>query len=411
MKIAFIRAQNLNPFETINYLPLASQNQFTAFIAKNSHFEIENINFDKRRLFCLEDLIDYSPWPINSFLVQFISYFGRNHLFGLEKYLKDFDILHPAETFNDYSYQAIKAKEKYEKKVVVTCWENIPYFKKKPGFKNSTLKKMKMVKEKTDAFIAMTETAKKTLIAEGVPREKIFVVLCGVDLEKFKPQPKDQNLLKELNLAEEDFVVLFVGRITYEKGIYDLVNAAKILSCDPALKSRTLKFILAGKGPEEKKLQTLVSELHLENQIKIVGFIPHLKMPRVYSLADVFIAPSIPLPSWQEQFGHVLAESLACGKPVITTNSGSIPDVVGSAGILIPPKSPQSLSSEIKKFILDKGYLKEKSLATRVYAEENFNHLKISRQIDQIYHSLCPVGNSLDLTKEEKISKNNDKKI
>ena len=117
-----------------------------------------------------------------------------------EKYLKDFEILHPAETFNDYSYQAIKTKEKYNQKVVVTCWENIPYFKKKPGYKKPILKKMKKIREGADAFIAMTETAKKTLMAEGVPEDKIYVVLCGVNLEKFRPLPKDQNLLKELNL-------------------------------------------------------------------------------------------------------------------------------------------------------------------------------------------------------------------
>ncbi len=388
MKIALIRAQNLNPFEAINYLPLAEKHQFMAFITKNPHFEIGNINFDKRQLFCLEDLIDYSSWPLNSFLVQFISFFGYNHLFGLEKYLKDFEILHPAETFNDYSYQAIKTKEKYNQKVVVTCWENIPYFKKKPGYKKPILKKMKKIREGADAFIAMTETAKKTLMAEGVPEDKIYVVLCGVNLEKFRPLPKDQNLLKELNLSGEDFVVLFVGRITYEKGIYDLVDAAKILSEDSILKSQPLKFILVGKGPEEKNLQKLITKLSLENQVKIAGYIPHSKLSHWYSLADLVVAPSIPLPSWQEQFGHVLAESLACGKPVITTTSGSIPDVVGKTGILIPPRSPKNLASEIKKFILDKSYLKEKGLEARKYAEDNLNHLKISQQIDQIYHSL-----------------------
>ena len=252
MKIAIIRGASLNKFEMQSYEPLVKYFDVTAYYSKDHFADVTIINLPKEEVGSWECVLGSPLSKLMVFPLRLLGY--REAMIGLVKALKSYDLVHTAETYNGYSYQAIKAKEKYGIKVVVTCWENIPFFCEYPNMRGHIKEK---VREKADLFIAVTERAKEALIYEGVPEEKITVIPVGIDIKTFKPREKNEEYLKKFNLTKEDFVVLFIGRLVWEKGVYDLIYAAKRLSLDSELKHHSVKFIFVGKGPEEKKMQKL----------------------------------------------------------------------------------------------------------------------------------------------------------
>lgn len=397
MKIAIVRGVDLNKFEMQNYEPLAKKYDMTAYSTYDCNFDICKINIPIKKLHSPTEFMKHVPFSIRIYLnMLFGKIFGDvNQLFGLEEELKDKDIVHVAEISYGYSYQAIKLKGKYGTKVVVTVWENIPFKKIFPSFlfpfylrflddkdiRNEVIKN-------ADAFIAITNRAKETLILEGVQKEKIHVIPAGVDLNRFKPREKDKTLLDKLGLNENDFVVLFVGRLARAKGIYDLLYAAKIILEDSKLENISIKFVFVGSGPERNNMIREIKNLGLTNNVKLFGSVPYHEIQSLYNLAEIFVLPSRPTEIWQEQFGMVLAEAMASGNAVISTLSGSIPEVVGGAGLLVQPNDPLSLYYGIKKLMLNKKFLEKLKRKSRIRAEKKFDSIKIAAKIEDVYKSI-----------------------
>lgn len=308
---------------------------------------------------------------------------GSHYMLGLEKALSGVDIAHTAEIFNLYTIQAIRAKKKFKNmKVVVTVWENIPFLQKN----NVTVKFKKEVIDEADHFISITEKARKCLLLEGVKDEKVSVIPMGVDVNIFSPCSKDNELMNKLGFSEDDFIVLFIGRMVWEKGIFVLLTAAKQLLWRSDLDRKKLKFLFVGDGPERKKLERL--SIDIRNNVVICPSIDYSKIPSVYSLADIFVLPSIPTRAWQEQFGMVLVEAMASGKAIISTYTGSIPEVLGEAGILIQPADYVSLAESIEKLYFDENLRIKLGAEARKRAVSNFNVNIISEKIKRLYNSL-----------------------
>jgi glycosyltransferase involved in cell wall biosynthesis len=327
-------------------------------------------------------------WPLNSLVYGALLPYGMNYrMFGLEKELRGEDILHAAETYNGYSYQCARVRKAGGKKLVLTVWENIP-FQSVRTFKGLTDNEriVDFVKGNTDMFIAVTGRAKKALEIEGIAEEKIKVIPAGIDVSRFNPADPDTAIMEKLGISDGDFVVLFIGRLTREKGVYDLLHAAKLASLDGGLEN--VKIVFAGSGPEKERLIRLSGKLKVEKYVKFAGSFSYVDMPKLYNAADVFILPSIPVSFWQEQFGMVLVEAMASGLPIISTLSGSIPEVLGEGGILIQPNDPLSIYREIKKLLLDDAFRAGLGLMARKRAEDRFNLPKVSRMIESAYGEL-----------------------
>lgn len=373
----------MNKFEMQNYEPLAGEHEITAYATFNNRFEISEINIRVKRLHSFEEFAEKSPFPLNRSLLSIIYRSGYySHMLGLEKELKDKDIAHVVETYNGYSYQAIKAKEKNNRlKVVVTVWENIPF--------RVANRKVLEVRRKADVFLAVTERAKEALMLEGVEERKIHVIPMGVNLERFKPERKDLQPFERLNLNEDDFIVLFVGRLVWEKGIYDLLYSAKMLERDPDLAHRSFKFLIVGSGAEKRKMLQIAGILEISDKILLISDIPYSLIHKIYNISDIFVLPSIPTRQWQEQFGMVLAEAMASGKAVISTLSGSIPEIVQDCGILVQPNDPLSLYNAIKKLAMDGDLRKNMGRRARLWAQARFDCNKVANKISGVYKTLA----------------------
>ena len=146
------------------------------------------------------------------------------------------------------------------------------------------------------------------------------MIYPGLDLTRFKPQ----------KIRKEVKQILFVGRLVPEKGIWLIFEAFKKLHS----KYPQIKLRFCGGGAEKEKLIQAINSHKLQHAI-LVKSAAYQEMPDVYHSADIFILASQATKYWQEQFGMVLIEAMASGVPIVVTNTGAIPEVVSTAGIIV----------------------------------------------------------------------------
>ena len=233
---------------------------------------------------------------------------------------------------------------------------------------------------------------------EGVPSGKIDVVPMGVDLTVFRPDERYVETDRErLRIGRNDIVILCIGRMVWEKGIYDYLHAAATVMRDPALKDCPVKFLVVGKGQELQGVHERAARLSLGDTFVLREEYPYQQICRLHNLCDIFVLPSIATKTWQEQFGMVLIESMACGKPVISTLSGSIPEVVGDAGILVQPNDHLSLYKAAKQLMLDRELRAELGRRGLERARERYDSRKTAERIGQIFEKvLCRCSDKED---------------
>ena len=172
----------------------------------------------------------------------------------------------------------------------------------------------------------------------------------GVDVERFRPVPHPP--------PSERLRVGFVGRLIPHKGVGVLIDA---VAGDDRM---TLEIF--GAGSESDALVEAVARLGIGGRVTFHGHVGEQKLPGSYREFDVLAVPSVPMPGWLEQFGRVVVESQASGIPVVASASGALPDVVGEAGLLVPPNDPGALRSALGRFLDEPGLwssLRERGLA------------------------------------------------
>lgn len=186
-----------------------------------------------------------------------------------------------------------------------------------------------------DGIIAVSKQMKEDVVeAYGVASEKVTVIHNGIDPEFYKPA-FDENLLLEYGINPEIPFVLFVGRITRQKGISQLIGAAKHFNKD-------CQIVLCAGAPDTKEIaeetEALIEDLRRsrEGVILISEMLPREKVKVLYSHARVFACPSL-----YEPFGIINLEAMACETPVVASNVGGIPEIIveGETGYLIPLES------------------------------------------------------------------------
>jgi glycosyltransferase involved in cell wall biosynthesis len=297
-------------------------------------------------------------------------------VYNLKKLTSDLDVIYTADYFYPFTFQAIKTGIP----TIVMEWENIPHNDEEPPFG----KIKEFAREHAAHFVAVTEKAKEALIIEGVNREKISVLPVGIDCEKFKPRERNEQLFKKHGFTKDSTKILFVGRLVLEKGIFDLLRAFSALR-----NVRNIELLIVGSGAPETKSQIrqLVQKLKIEDRVKFLGSIEYSDMPAIHNLADIFCLPSIPVKTWAEQFGYSMVEAMACGKPVISTYSGSIPEIVKDqqTGILVQPKDVEGLVSALEKLIMDKQERENMGENARNWVLYAFEANKIAEQLSGIY--------------------------
>ena len=213
-------------------------------------------------------------------------------------------------------------------------------------------------------------------------RENSRLIPMGVNPIQFQKTAEVVDLRKKLQLTGE--VILSVGRLIDLKGTDYLIKAVNGV----LLEFPRAKAIIIGSGPRKNHLLKLTRDLQLENKIVFLDKVPHAELVKYYSLADVFVLPSIINEFGEtEGFGVVLLEAMACGLAVIGSNVGGIPDIIkdGETGLLVRPKDPQDLSNQITRLLSDANLREKLVLNAQRLITDKFSWESIADRFMKIY--------------------------
>jgi glycosyltransferase involved in cell wall biosynthesis len=297
------------------------------------------------------------------------------YYFSLRNYLKDFDVVFTQEVTRSL-YTLASLKERFKYKIVLRWWENLPY---KRLFNEKDLCIAKRSLDKVDLFLPATDMARDSLLLEGTPEEKIVHLSPGIDTDRFVPAERSSEMRTKLSIPPESIVVLFVGRLVSHKGVHVLLWTAKRL--EKTAPMRKFVFVIVGSGGLKAQLESMACEMGLKDKFIVYGEVPYDNIPEIYQMSDVFVLPSLMKENIQEQFGLVLAEAMACGKPVIGSAVGGIPEVIGDSGILVPPGDFRALADKLITLASDDHLRQTMGEKARRRAVQLFSDKKMAEEL------------------------------
>jgi glycosyltransferase involved in cell wall biosynthesis len=193
--------------------------------------------------------------------------------------------------------------------------------------------------QELEVVIAVSADLKAKARMLAMPKDDIRVIGNGVDLGKFTPIDK-QQAREELGLARHAKILLYASRLDRAKGLSDLLLAFETVQA----RRGDCLLALVGDGPYRQHLEKEIHELGLYDCVFLAGLRPHAEIAKWMSACDLVVQPSLregaPLPIY---------EAMACGRPVIASRVGGMPEIIANdeLGFLVPPSSPKALAESL----------------------------------------------------------------
>jgi len=219
----------------------------------------------------------------------------------------------------------------------------------------------------------------------GIPAERVTVVPCGVDRDRFLPDDPREARPPRRGAEPEPWRLLSLGRLVERKGVGTVVEAL------PALPDAEL--VIAGgpsadevdADPEARRLAALADTLGVRDRVRFVGSVARDDVPGLIRSADVVVATP-----WYEPFGIVPLEAAACGRPLVGSAVGGLLDSVqhGVTGLLVPPRDPDALARALRELLDDPAARRRMGAAARRRAVELYGWDCVARDTEAAYGSL-----------------------
>jgi glycosyltransferase involved in cell wall biosynthesis len=209
-------------------------------------------------------------------------------------------------------------------------------------------------------------------------RKKVRTVPGGIRLELF-PETMDKQSLKSLASSlgiTDGKIALFTGRLITEKGVEYFIKAASKIKGD---------IVIAGDGPQKKKLEKMVEDMKLSN-VHILGHFDYQTLIKLYYLADVFVAPAV----WDEPLGLTIIEAMAAGKPVVVTRKGGVTMAVkdGQNGFFVRPRNATDIAEKVNKLFANPALAEKMGKKARAVVVERFVWRKIAFKFASLYRQI-----------------------
>lgn len=274
------------------------------------------------------------------------------------------DLVHlDEEPYNLATYLGVRAASKFGIPSLFFTWQNL--LRRYP-FPFSALERS--VYRRASAAIAGSEEAAGVLREKGYRGKLAIVPQFGVDPELFFPGP----------MTNGPFRVGFLNRLISAKAPFVMLDAFERLPAESRL-------CYVGDGPLRAELEAEIARRSLSSRVTVRPRIPSVEIPDLLRTLHAVVLPSLTTPRWKEQFGRVLIEAMACGIPVVGSDSGEIPHVIGDAGMVVPEGDSSSLAVALRR-LYDDGTLwsdlRERGVA-RVC--ELYSNGVIARQTYNVY--------------------------
>jgi len=242
---------------------------------------------------------------------------------------------------------------------------------------HSFIRMQKAVAGTFSRIITVSEQAKKDIAREfGIPEDRFRVVPNGICTDLFFPVPGVER--------EKNRIIATSSADIPLKGLYYLLLAVAKLSAS----RRNLRLIVVGTPNRNGRTQQLIGELGIADRVKFTGRIDHLEFVRQYARATVAVVPSV-----YEGFGLPAGEAMACAVPVVCTTGGALPEVVGNAGMLVPPADHEAMARAIGQILDDPPLAGRLGNAGYRRVQTNFTWKKAAEKTAAVYREvICDHG-------------------
>jgi glycosyltransferase involved in cell wall biosynthesis len=231
----------------------------------------------------------------------------------------------------------------------------------------------------TDYAVARQSEGVSVLRAKGYSGP-VEVIGNAVDADIFRPLDR-AACKRRLGLA--GFVVGYVGRIVESKGLLEIIDAL-------AASVAEVNALFVGVGPYQQELEKRAAALGLKDRVRFLQPRAMEALPEVMNALDVLLLVSRTTPTWKEQFGRVIIEAHACATPVIGSNSGAIPEVVGAGGVIVPERDSAALAAAIERLRGDPLLRTSMGKRGREQVELHYTWQRVAERMRDIYLKLVP---------------------
>ena len=309
----------------------------------------------------------YSLRPIP---IRFNGNFHLHHYPTLAREIADLQpqIVHiDEEAYNLATWQALRLARRAGARSLFFTWQNIVR-RYPPPFSWGE----RWALRRADYAIAGTDAAADALRGKGYRGRLAVIPQFGTSEALFAPQDSK---------PQRQFTIGYIGRIVPEKGIEVLLRAAARMDGDWRLR-------LVGGGSARDEMRALAQALRIDERVEFVGQLPSAELPAEYHKIDVLVLPSLTRPNWKEQFGRVLVEAMASGVPVIGSNSGAIPGVIGAAGRIVPEDDVEALARALAELRDQPDSRRELSAQGRARFLAHFTHDRIAAATVAVYREM-----------------------
>lgn len=277
------------------------------------------------------------------------------------------DLIHiDEEPYNPAGGQAQRIAERLGAPTVFVAWQNLYHAYPLPF---ARLEQYNY--HRTAHIIAGNAAASEVLRRKGYQGPLSTFSVHGIDPEIYAPQPRARH-------SDGAFVIGYIGRLVLYKGVGLLIEALDSLPPSVRLK-------LVGSGPDEEMLRRMAAERGVAARVEFAAAVPTMEVPRVLAGMDAMALPSLTQPGWMEQFGRTLIEAMACGVPVVGSDSGEIPHVVGDAGIIVPEGDVAALAAAFQRLMDDHATRLALAERGRERVLEFFTQEQVARKIAAVY--------------------------
>jgi glycosyltransferase involved in cell wall biosynthesis len=282
------------------------------------------------------------------------------------------DIVHiDEEPFNFATFQAMRLARQYHARALFFTWQNLQR-DYPPPFRQMELYNYKYA----SMALAGNREAVDVLRHKGYDKEVRVIPQFGFDTEIYK-----RILPREPRQPDQPFTLGFLGRLVESKGLTTTIEALVELP-------DYVQAVFVGEGPMRSVLTETARQLGVSERVSLLPGVPTSDVPRVLASFDVHVLPSRTMPNWKEQFGRTLCEAMACETPVIGSDSGEIPYVIGDAGLIFPEGNALELAAHVRQLLNNPTLYAELARKGRQRVLDNYTQTQIARQTIEAYQEM-----------------------
>jgi glycosyltransferase involved in cell wall biosynthesis len=232
-----------------------------------------------------------------------------------------------------------------------------------------------------DGAICVSQYGQRVVQTRGLmPARKVHLIYNSVDVHRTQPgEAARLEFRRRAGISPESLVIAQVSAMISDKGIADLLHASReILNEMPCV-----HLLLIGEGPRRQDFMALARELKIESRVTFAGEVSDPVADGAYAASDIVCQVS----RWEEVFGYVIAEAMSCGKPMLATRVGGIPELVtdGETGYLVERRDVAAMADRLRRLLADPLLRRQMGERGRAAAAERFDHRNNVSELLELY--------------------------